>query len=85
MQSAWQIAMRMLSRAVERKGDIMSKKHFIALAESIIEANRISANTFTEEAISTLADFCRAQNPNFNRSRWLGYIAGTNGKNGGAR
>jgi hypothetical protein len=35
--------------------------------------------------INHLADFCQSQNPNFNRDRWLGYIAGTNGKNGGAR
>jgi hypothetical protein len=32
----------------------------------------------------TLAEFCRDQNGRFNRERWLGYIAGTNGKNGGA-
>jgi hypothetical protein len=30
-----------------------------------------------------LADFCKAQNPNFNRDRWLDYIAGKCGKNGG--
>lgn len=62
----------------------MTKKHFIALADQIIETNRIFANKpFTPTAISTLADFCAAQNPNFNRERWLGYIAGENGKNGG--
>jgi hypothetical protein len=62
----------------------MTKKHFISLADSIIETNRIFANKpFTPTAISTLADFCAAQSPNFNRERWLGYIAGENGKNGG--
>ena len=62
----------------------MTKKTFIALADQIIETNRIFSNRpFTPTAISTLADFCAAQNPNFNRERWLGYIAGTNGKNGG--
>lgn len=30
-----------------------------------------------------LADFCNAQNPNFNRQRWLEYIAGECGPNGG--
>ena len=62
----------------------MTKKNFIALADRIVETNHIFANKpFTPTAISTLADFCAAQNPNFNRERWLGYIAGTNGKNGG--
>jgi hypothetical protein len=31
-----------------------------------------------------LADFCRSQSSNFLLDRWLGYIAGENGKNGGA-
>jgi len=33
--------------------------------------------------VKAIANVCAAQNPNFNRERWLGYIAGTNGKNGG--
>jgi len=37
-----------------------------------------------EKTRDTLADFCAAQNPRFNRSRWLAYIAGTCGPNGGA-
>ncbi len=66
----------------------MTKKHFIALADAIRDYNvnrkpgnpsRISAPIRNE-----LADFCQSQNPRFNRERWLGYIAGTNGKNGGA-
>ena len=32
-----------------------------------------------------LADFCAAQNPAFNRERWLAYIAGDCGSNGGKR
>lgn len=32
-----------------------------------------------------LADFCQSQNSQFNRQRWLGYIAGENGPNGGGR
>jgi hypothetical protein len=70
----------------------MSKQNFIALADQIREHNRIeqnamgvSAQLFTKEHLDTLADFCRSQNPQFMRDRWLGYIAGTNGKNGGAR
>lgn len=34
--------------------------------------------------ITCLADFCQSQNPRFMRDRWLGYIAGTCGKNGGS-
>jgi hypothetical protein len=58
----------------------MSKKHFIALADAI--KNSTALITLTQVQIEALADFCQAQNSNFNRERWLGYIAG---KNGGAR
>ena len=30
-----------------------------------------------------LADFCKSQNGQFDRERWLNYIAGTHGPNGG--
>ena len=68
----------------------MSKKHFIALADAIREHNELQEGTtpnlrFGPIQINTLANFCQSQNPNFNRERWLGYIAGTNGKNGGKR
>jgi hypothetical protein len=63
----------------------MNKKNFIALADTIREQNNHSFAPFGEEQIGALADFCQSQNPQFNRERWLGYIAGTNGKNGGAR
>jgi|688.fasta_scaffold334975_1 hypothetical protein len=70
----------------------MSKKHFIKLADTI---RRYNANTFPpggnivspiqfgHTQILALADFCQAQNPHFNRSRWLGYIAGECGPSGG--
>ncbi len=61
----------------------MTKKHFIALADCIISANRHGCK-FTEEHLSELADFCKFQNSLFNRERWLGYINGENGPNGGA-
>jgi hypothetical protein len=67
----------------------MTKKHFIALAEEMIRL-RGSINWYADTdsidvqtVINRMADFCASQNPNFNRERWLGYIAGTNGKNGG--
>ena len=71
----------------------MTKKHFIALADKIREHNSFCtshewkamdpANRFTTEQLNTLADFCAAQNPQFNRERWLDYIAGKVGPNGG--
>lgn len=64
----------------------MTKKHFIALADMIRNVNAdTSATPFTDWQVGALADFCAAQNPQFNRERWLGYIAGENGKNGGKR
>ena len=73
----------------------MSKKHFIALADAIREMEPINLKQKDSRATAEhrqwelmrdgLADFCQSQNSNFKRDRWLGYIAGTNGKNGGAR
>jgi hypothetical protein len=64
----------------------MTKKHFIALANTIIRsapADRSAQGTFSRDAILELADFCASQNPQFNRERWLAYIAGECGPNGG--
>jgi hypothetical protein len=63
----------------------MTKKHFIALADAIrgMITHDDGSSLEYAEVVETLADFCQEQNPNFNRERWLGYIAGTNGKNGG--
>lgn len=68
----------------------MTKKHFIALADAIREFNTTAHKNgfgigFTAMQTDALADFCQSQNPQFNRSRWLGYIAGANGKNGGVK
>jgi hypothetical protein len=62
----------------------MSKKHFIELADTIRFANKFNSHCFTEEAIKELPDFCKRQNPSFNREIWLDYIAGKCGPNGGA-
>jgi len=65
---------------------IMSKKDFIALADAIREYNATPENVhmpFDAYQLEHLADFCQSQNSRFMRDRWLGYIAGTNGKNGG--
>lgn len=65
----------------------MSKKDFIALADAIREHNRLASHfggkQFHESQIAILANFCQSQNPNFKRDRWLDYIAGKCGKNGG--
>jgi hypothetical protein len=63
----------------------MSKKHFIALANAIREHNCCNGPKFDTGQIETLADFCKSQNPEFKRERWLAYIAGECGKNGGAK
>lgn len=64
----------------------MTKKHFIALADAIREFNSNPENIPIDgTVIVMLMDFCQSQNPCFNRLRWLGYIAGTCGPNGGAR
>ena len=56
----------------------------IALADAIREHNSLPhANIFNRPHLETLADFCKSQNPRFDRSRWLGYIAGENGPCGG--
>lgn len=69
----------------------MTKQHFINLADLIRAHNSIALNgvlksvsCFTADQIDTLADFCYEQNNAFNRERWLSYIAGTCGKNGGS-
>ncbi len=58
----------------------MTKKHYIRLADYIVSMQPVPLTGFQ---IERLADFCAEQNPRFNRQYWLGYIAGTNGKNGG--
>ena len=66
----------------------MTKPDFIALADYIRSHNvrsqqDLSCPEFEPKHILTLADFCRSQNHNFMRDRWIGYIAGTCGQNGG--
>lgn len=67
----------------------MTKKRLIALAAMIRDFNSdsesIGQRAFDGRQLDLLADFCYQQNPRFDRERWLGYIAGTNGPNGGKR
>lgn len=67
----------------------MTKKHFIALADHIryhnstCLANPKWRDQFSITQIAALATFCEQQNPRFNHERWLAYIKGECGKNGG--
>lgn len=68
----------------------MTKQHFIALADAL----RLTEPTDTAGAteyqqwkctVAAIADVCARQNPRFNRERWLDYINGECGPNGGKR
>jgi hypothetical protein len=61
----------------------MTKKHFIELADCIKANNAYGSEPFSAHHIDVLANFCKEQNYRFDRERWLGYIAGECGKNGG--
>ena len=67
----------------------MTKQNFISLAEAVRTHNVIAkhgnASSFTEDHLETLVSFCKQQNPAFMASRWLGYVNGENGPNGGRR
>ena len=62
----------------------MSKKNFIRLADYLKDTSNY-CEPFTKAQIEHLANFCHEQNPNFKRERWIAYIAGECGPNGGAR
>ena len=62
----------------------MSKKHFIRLAEYLRDTSGY-CQAFTPEQIAHLGNFCHEQNRNFKTERWLDYIAGKCGPNGGKR
>lgn len=66
----------------------MTKKHFIALANAIKAHNEMVGVDsdyafFKSNHLETIADFCKEENPNFNRDRWLDYIDGKCGPCGG--
>jgi len=66
----------------------MTKKHFIAFADMIKHENskRESAGLplmFDDAAKFALANFLITQNPDFKGERWLNYINGRCGSNGG--
>lgn len=57
----------------------MTKRRLIALADMI----RANPDAFSPSAVRLLANFCASQNPRFKCSRWMDYIAGLCGPNGG--
>jgi len=69
----------------------MSKQDFVALADAIrlelcgfrMVYDESTPDIPVSKVIDTLASFCKRQNPNFMRERWIDYIAGKCGKNGG--
>ena len=75
----------------------MSKKHFIELANTVRKLRPIKTQAGSqygdgfhdgemlhyECTVKALADFCQSQNSQFKRDRWLDYIAGECGPNGG--
>ena len=62
----------------------MTKKLLIKLADYLRDTDGY-CEPFTDQQIEHLANFCSASNPNFKRERWLGYIGGHCGPNGGAK
>ena len=74
----------------------MIKKHFIRFADYLTDAEiRKYCNTITidndvtyvklDDIKKHLANFCHEMNPRFARRRWLDYISGKCGPNGGKR
>jgi hypothetical protein len=67
----------------------MSKKDFIALADTLRAFYETNAGREMDQMsrgilMQHIANFCQSQNSNFKRDRWLSYIAGECGPNGGA-
>ena len=62
----------------------MTKKNFIRLADYLRDSKQY-CEPFTSAQIEHLANFCHEQNHNFKRERWIDYINGQCGRNGGAR
>lgn len=75
----------------------MTKRHFVALAEVFravkpeLPSGFEDAQTYAQKCAhfcqwerdrDAMALFCQAQNPQFDRERWLGYIEGTCGQGG---
>ena len=74
------------------KAQISSALHcseMVETGDAIPELTDSQSNRLRREILHAvageIASFCLEQNGRFDRERWLGYIAGTNGPNGGDR
>ena len=71
----------------------MTKKHFIALADALRgtqptihpEGAGYRYQWQWEQDVQAVADFCQAQSSRFNRGRWLDYVNGLCGQDGGVK
>jgi len=59
----------------------MTCKEMMSLGEYVKGAR----GSFSLHAMCTLCDFMKATNPRFDRDRWLAYVSGAAGPNGGKR
>lgn len=76
------------------KDNQMSKKDFIALVDALRRTEPTVMDALTQGDVMTrhsqwvtivraIADVCAATNPQFKRDRWMDYINGECGPNGG--
>ena len=68
----------------------MTKKHFIALADAIRAVKPqtpceggLAMSVQFDDCVHAIAGACAQSSPRFNHERWIGYVYGRNGKNGG--
>jgi len=65
----------------------MTKKEVIALADTVREYQEDQSRNGVAEKppylLDRLMDFCQENHPRFDKVRWLGYIRGECGPNGG--
>ena len=61
----------------------MSKKDFIRLADYLRHIDMNDAKS--AEWLNAICDYCKASNPRFMRDRFIGYLTGKCGPNGGSR
>ena len=56
----------------------MTQKDLVALADAVRIHNETAdgPTEFTPDHVRMLADFCAGRVPNFDRDRWIDYIAG---------
>lgn len=57
----------------------MTKKHFVALANAL----RPYRKEIPPDVLDAITRFCESQNPDFKKERWLKFLNGKCGVNGG--